>query len=265
MYISVNDAARKKLVADLLEIGIIEKEKDLLAVLANFAVQLYCQSRNIPFIDNNVLPNFLPQEHAGEFHILIKDLIGSHTVDSVLINKLLPALSKKSFSWSHKCLFVSKLTLHLWLWKCLPWGSDFSEDDVLGCRKIFKNAVGKSMKSYDLFVEKALSMLKFGGMLAFVLPEIILSVAAHDAVRKLIMDSWSFRFVSYSRNVFSGVQCPSVILGITPDNEKTVAGCKVWKLCGIRRCQKGITPPSPSKGLFSNGIQYGKIGYSNSF
>jgi len=108
-----------------------------------------------------------------------------------------------------------------------PWGSDFSEEDVLRCRKIFKTAIGKSIESYDLFVEKALSMLELKGVLAFVLPEAILSVAAHDTVRKLIIDSCSFRFVSYLGNVFSGVQCPSIILGITPDSEKTVVGCKV--------------------------------------
>lgn len=108
-----------------------------------------------------------------------------------------------------------------------PWGSDFSEEDALRCRKLFKTAVGKSIESYDLFVEKALSMLNHKGVLAFVLPEAILSVAAHDAVRKLIIDSCSFRFISYLGNVFSGVQCPSIILGITPDDERTVIGCKV--------------------------------------
>lgn len=66
----------------------------------------------------------------------------------------------------------------------------------------FKTAVGKSIESYDLFVEKALSMLNHKGVLAFVLPEAILSVAAHDAVRKLMIDSCSFRFISYLGNVF---------------------------------------------------------------
>lgn len=108
-----------------------------------------------------------------------------------------------------------------------PWGSDFSEEDALRCRKLFKTAVGKSIESYDLFVEKALSMLDHKGVLAFVLPEAILSVAAHDTVRRLMINSCSFRFISYLGNVFSGVQCPSIILGIAPNDEKTVVGCKV--------------------------------------
>ena len=83
----VHTASNQKLVADLLELGIIENERDLLIVLANFAVQLYYQSRNIQFANNNVLLDFLSQEHTSEFHILIKDLIGKDTVDPALINK----------------------------------------------------------------------------------------------------------------------------------------------------------------------------------
>lgn len=332
----VHTASNQKLAADLLELGIIENERDLLIVLANFAVQLYYQSRNIQFTDNNVLLDFLSQEHTSDFHILIRDLIGKNTVDSALNNKLLPALSKgilfvkgedslgflyislrdigqrkssgvyytpevvvnelidrlyendanlKAKTICDPCcgtgnfllslgvkgidydnlygqdidpisVFLSRINIALMepnmsaLDICSriiigntyfdtftqkfdvivgnpPWGSDFSEEDAFRCRKTFKTAVGKSIESYDLFVEKALSMLEPKGVLAFILPEAILSVAAHDTVRKLIIDSCSFRFVSYLGNVFSGVQCPSIILGITPDDEKTVVGCKV--------------------------------------
>lgn len=332
----VHTASNQKLVADLLELGIIEDERDLLVVLANFAVQLYYQSRNIQFVDNNVLADFLSQEHIGEFHILIKDLIGNNTVDSALINKLLPALSKeilfvkgedslgfvyislqdigqrkssgayytpekvvgelidrlyendedlgakticdpccgtgnfllslgtKGIDYANLygqdidpiSVFLSRINIALMAPEMStvdicsriivgntyfetftqkfdvivgnpPWGSDFSDEDALRCRRLFKTAVGKSIESYDLFVEKALSMLGHKGVLAFVLPEAILSVAAHDAVRRLMIGSCSFRFISYLGNVFSGVQCPSIILGIAPDDEKTVVGCKV--------------------------------------
>ena len=108
-----------------------------------------------------------------------------------------------------------------------PWGSDLSNDEVSKCRTLFKTAIGKSFESYDLFVEKALSMLSGGGVLAFVLPEAILSVAAHDTVRKLLSASCSFRFVSYLGNVFSGVQCPSIVLGVSLEYTGSVVGCKV--------------------------------------
>ena len=332
----VHTASNQKLVADLLELGIVEDERDLLVVLANFAVQLYYQSHKIQYFDNNVLLSFLSQEHTGEFHILIKDLIGNHTIDSALINKLQPALTKeilfvkgedslgfvyislqdigqrkssgayytpekvvnelidrlyendanlkakticdpccgtgnfllslgvKGIDYSNLygqdidpiSVFLSRINIALMAPEMSaldirsriivgniyfetftqkfdvivgnpPWGSDFSEEDALRCRRFFQTAVGKNIESYDLVVEKALSMLDHKGVLAFVLPEAILSVAAHDTVRRLIIDSCSFRFISYLGNVFSGVQCPSIILGITPDDKKTVVGCKV--------------------------------------
>lgn len=332
----VHTASNQKLVADLLELGIIENERDLLIVLANFAVQLYYQSRNIPFGNSNVLLDFLSQEQTSEFHILIKDLIGKDTVAPALINKLLPVLSKKilfvkgedslgfvyislqdigqrkssgayytpekvvgelidrlyendpnlgSKTICDPCcgtgnfllslgtkgidyanlygqdidsisVFLSRINIALTAPEMSavdiqsriivgntyfetftqkfdvivgnpPWGSDFSEEDALRCRKLFKTAVGKSIESYNLFVEKALSMLNHKGVLAFVLPEAILSVAAHDTVRRMMIATCSFKFISYLGNVFSGVQCPSIILGIAPDDEKTVIGCRV--------------------------------------
>lgn len=328
--------AAQKLVADLLELGIIEDERDLLAVLANFAIQLYYKSHSIQYFNNNVLSNFLSQEYTDDFYLLIKDLIGKYTIDDALINKLQPVLAKEIFfvkgedslgfvyislqdigqrkssgayytpekvvnelidrlyendvnlkakTICDPCcgtgnfllslgakgidyvnfygqdidptsVFLSRINIALMAPEMSaaelrsrfvigntyfdtftqtfdvilgnpPWGSGFSEEEVLQCRRIFKTAVGKSIESYDLFVEKALSMLDHKGVMAFVLPEAILSVAAHGTVRRLMIDSCSFKFITYLGNVFSGVQCPSIILGITPDHEKTVVGCKV--------------------------------------
>lgn len=332
----VHTTHNQQLVSDLLELGIIETERDVSVVLANFAVQLYYQSRNIQFADNCVLLDFLSQVQIGEFHFLIKDLIGNYTIDSSVVHKLQPALSRKilfvkgedSLGLAYislqdigkrKCsgayytpeevvnrmidrlyendpnlktktiydpccgtgnfllglgvkgidcanlygqdidpisVFLARINISLIAPQMSvhdirsriiigntffnsfshkfdvivgnpPWGSDFSEEDTLQCRRLFKTAVGKSIESYDLFIEKALSMLVSKGILAFVLPEAILSVAAHNSIRKLIIDSCSFKFITYLGNVFSGVQCPSIILGISPDNKKTVVGCKV--------------------------------------
>lgn len=332
----VHTASNQKLVDDLLELGIIEDERDLSVVLANFAVQLYYQSCNIQFADNHVLLNFLSQGQTSAFYLLIKDLIGKHTIDSALINKLLPALSRKilfvkgedslGFVYislqdigQRKCsgayytpekvvnelidrlyendanlkakticdpccgtgnfllslgakginyanlygqdidpisVFLTRINIALLAPEMSvadlrsrfimgntffeaftqkfdvilgnpPWGSDFSDEDAQQCRRLFKTAVGKCIESYDLFVEKSLSMLVDKGILAFVLPEAILSVAAHDAVRRLMINSCSFKFITYLGNVFSGVQCPSIILGIALEHEKTAVGCKV--------------------------------------
>lgn len=332
----IHTESNQRLVVELLELGIIEDERDLVVVLANFAVQLYYQSHEIRYANNNVLLDFLSQKHIDEFHILIRDLIGNYTIDATLINKLQLALSKeilfvkgedslgfvyislqdighrkssgayytpekivnelieslyendanlKSKTICDPCcgtgnfllrlgikgmdyanlygqdidpisIYLSRINIALMAPEIAisdlyakividntyfktfpqkfdiilgnpPWGSDFTEEDELQCRKLFKTAIGKSLESYDLFVEKALTMLNHRGILAFILPEAVLSVTAHAAIRKLMIDSCSFKFITYLGNVFSGVQCPSIILCITPDNKKTVVGCKV--------------------------------------
>lgn len=326
----------KRLVAELLELNIIEDERDMVAVLANFAIQLYCQSRNKQYSDNNILMHFLSQKHFDDFHILIEDLLGSYSIDSALFERLRPALTKEILFVSGEdslgfvyislqdiarrksrgayytpekvvnelierlykndvnlnarticdpccgtgnfllklgmmgmdysnlygqdidpiSIYITRINIALMTPQMTvtdlysrfiigntylttftqkfdvvlgnpPWGSEFSEDDVITYRKLFQTATGKSVESYDLFVEKALTMLTYNGVMAFVLPEAILSVTAHEAVRRLILDTCSFKFVAYLGNVFSGVQCPSIILGIMPDVAKTVIGCEV--------------------------------------
>lgn len=332
----VHTKSNQMLAAELLELGVIENEKELLIVLANFAVQLYYQSHNILYQNNCVLLDFLSQHPTDDFNILIRDLLGSYAIDRDLIQKLQPALTKEItyvkgedslglvyislqdigrrkisgayytpekvvnelieslyeqdgnldqkticdpccgtgnflLSLGTKGIDCSKLygqdidPISVYLSRINialiapqisaadlrsriiigntffetfkqkfdvilgnpPWGCDFSEEDILKCRQLFKTAVGKSVESYDLFVEKALTMLVHNGVMAFVLPEAILSVAAHETARRIIIDSCSFKFISYLGNVFSGVQCPSIILGITPNDERTVVGCRV--------------------------------------
>lgn len=110
-----------------------------------------------------------------------------------------------------------------------PWGSDLPDEESKKCRKIFTVCADKNTESYDLFIEKALSsMLNENGILAFVLPEAVLTVESHSRARKLISESCSFKFVSYLGNVFSNVQCPAIILGIRKDNFNTAVGCNVF-------------------------------------
>lgn len=332
----VHTSENQRLVEEILELGIIECEEDLLIVLANFAVQLYYQSRELRCEEHNILSSFLSESIHNDFSDLIRDLLGTRSVSPSVIARLKPILDKKilfvkgedSLGFVYISLrdigqrksagayytpekVVNRLIDNLYtndsnlnsrticdpccgtgnFLLCLgnrginysnlygqdvdpisvylarinialvspkmsatdiqsrvivgntyfetfaqhfdvvlgnpPWGSEFSDEDATKCRKLFKTAVGKSLESYDLFVEKALSMLNPNGIVAFVLPEAILGVAAHDTVRKLLIDSCSFKFIAYLGNVFSGVQCPSIILGVARDYHRSVLGCNV--------------------------------------
>lgn len=110
-----------------------------------------------------------------------------------------------------------------------PWGSNLSAKDISRCRRRFATAAvaGARPETCDLFVEKALSMLSPGGMLAFVLPEAVLTVNSHKAARKLLLEQGSFSFVTYAGNIFDKVMCPAVLLGIRRDGRGSAVGCKV--------------------------------------
>ncbi len=108
-----------------------------------------------------------------------------------------------------------------------PWGFEFQKEEIDYLLSYYSTAKPKGTESFDLFIEKAISMLKTNGIMAFILPESILSVASHIEVRKLIIENCSFNFISFLGNVFSGVQCPAIILGITLNYLHNTIGCKV--------------------------------------
>ena len=93
-----------------------------------------------------------------------------------------------------------------------PWGYAFGSDMRRYLKATYRTAQGKGIESYDVFVERALELLEYGGALAFVLPEALLDVRNHSAVRQLIAESANVRHVDFIGDVFSGVQCPAVTL-----------------------------------------------------
>ena len=108
-----------------------------------------------------------------------------------------------------------------------PWGSELDEPTLESCRRKLETALVKKPESYDLFVNQALRLLVDGGMLGFVLPEAIMNVRSHEMVRSVIVSSCDFRFVSFIGNVFDGVQCPAILLGLKKGGNGSAVGCKV--------------------------------------
>lgn len=108
-----------------------------------------------------------------------------------------------------------------------PWGYEFNKEDTAYLISNYQTARTKGMESYDLFIEKGLSLVEKNGYLAYVLPEALLSVASHVQARKLITEKASFKFISYLGNAFSGVQCPAVILGVRVDSKCDTKDCLI--------------------------------------
>ncbi|MBQ8836406.1 MAG: N-6 DNA methylase [Clostridia bacterium] len=108
-----------------------------------------------------------------------------------------------------------------------PWGYDFTKEEISYLVNNYRSAKPNGMESYNLFIEKGLSMLEQNGYMAYVLPEAVLSVTSHRQARELIVENTSFKFVSYLGNVFSGVQCPAIILGLKKDAQRHTKQCRV--------------------------------------
>ncbi|MDL2289544.1 N-6 DNA methylase [Clostridia bacterium OttesenSCG-928-F22] len=108
-----------------------------------------------------------------------------------------------------------------------PWGYDFSAYDTEHLLQTYKTASQRGMESYDVFLERGISLLSENGYLAFVLPEALLNVKTHRQVRSIILEKCAFRFVAYIGNAFKGVQCPAIILGLQLGARGETTGCKV--------------------------------------
>lgn len=108
-----------------------------------------------------------------------------------------------------------------------PWGYNFSKEETEYLTTNYVTAKSKGMESYDLFIEKGITMLEEDGYLSYILPEAILSVNSHQQIRQLIIKNTAFKFVSYLGNAFSGVQCPSIILGIQRGYQGETEGCRI--------------------------------------
>lgn len=95
-----------------------------------------------------------------------------------------------------------------------PWGYCFSKAQKENLSKNYLTAQKENVESFDLFIEKSLSVLKKDGILTFVLPESVLNVKSHIAIRQIIKDNNSIQYINYLGNIFDGVHCPGIVLQI---------------------------------------------------
>lgn len=126
-----------------------------------------------------------------------------------------------------------------------PWGYHFSEEEKRSLRAKYHCAAGRYIESYDVFTEQAVSNLKCGGVLSFLLPEAILNVKTHMPIREFLMEDNSFQYLEFLGEVFDKVQCPCVILQVLHNHKPMDTagmvvndGKRVYTIWTKRRIQK---------------------------
>lgn len=108
-----------------------------------------------------------------------------------------------------------------------PWGADFSQNEQENFKSKFRTAQETNIESFDLFIEKSLSLLNQDGSLIFIVPQSILTVKNHYCVRNIILSSCSIKYLEFLGNMFDRVNCPSIILQICRSNCFSAVGTKV--------------------------------------
>lgn len=101
-----------------------------------------------------------------------------------------------------------------------PWGAKLSSEEKKAYRNRFSCALGSSIEIYDLFIEQSIKKLAQNGVLAFVLPEAVLTVKSHKSVRELLLKTTCVRSVEYLGEAFEQVHCPSIIFSIEKKIER---------------------------------------------
>jgi len=93
-----------------------------------------------------------------------------------------------------------------------PWGGRFSDSQQLFLSQKFESGGANNIESFDVFTEKAVESLTEDGLLSYVLPESILNVRSHTAIRNYVLKNTTLSHLEYLGEVFDHVQCPSIIL-----------------------------------------------------
>lgn len=103
-----------------------------------------------------------------------------------------------------------------------PWGYNFTSHQILSLCKKYECCSKRSHESYDLFLENSIRHLSSSGSVSFVLPEAILDVKNHIKIRRFILDKTYISSLSYLGEVFSNVQCPSIILNLSQNKPSNI-------------------------------------------
>jgi type I restriction-modification system DNA methylase subunit len=99
-----------------------------------------------------------------------------------------------------------------------PWGAGLSKTDKQWFRENYRSGKG-IIDTFALFVERAGSLLRGGGFLGLVLPDIVL-LKNYQIIRKYILDNFTIASIAYNGMAFKGVNLNSVTLVLKNERPK---------------------------------------------
>ena len=103
-----------------------------------------------------------------------------------------------------------------------PWGARLTNAQKKEYSSRYLCAKSASVETFDLFLEESIChRMSDSAVLAFVLPEAVLTVKAHQKLRRLLLEQTTLLSLEYLGEVFEGVHCPSILLTV----KKAVSDC----------------------------------------
>jgi len=87
-----------------------------------------------------------------------------------------------------------------------PWGATFSQEELEYFRNSYKAAQGSTVDSYAIFIERALNLLRPGGLLGYITPDTFLRKDDHLSTRKLLLQNTIVKELVETGPVFSKVR-----------------------------------------------------------
>lgn len=93
-----------------------------------------------------------------------------------------------------------------------PWGVSYSKQERAELARKFKCATRSKCESFAAFEERSILAAGKGDAVAFVLPQSILSTAAHKTIRTIVSDEAQVLACGYEGEAFDGVACPCITL-----------------------------------------------------
>jgi methylase of polypeptide subunit release factors len=98
-----------------------------------------------------------------------------------------------------------------------PWGAKLSINQKNYFKETYESAK-TGINSFTLFIEKSISLLSKNGTLAFLIPEAYLNIRAHQASRKLVINSCCIKEIRLLGDQFKKVYAPSVAIICTKNS-----------------------------------------------